>query len=145
MVVTRNLVRNGAILATLLLPVAIADASTTQERAAIPPVAEDIFTRCLDTGDAARGSMGGIIACEREEFARVDAELNRVYRLALAKTSGKARQRLIARERAWIDRKVRRCDRGRNLGMDEISDKIMCEIQETKTRTGHLMIDYGVQ
>lgn len=106
---------------------------------------DDDFTKCLDSGDAKIGSMFAIIQCEKMEYARVDKELNRVYKLAIDKTHGTVRRKLKHSERSWILARDRKCKADNPPSMDDVSDQFMCFILKTEIRTTDIVVDYKIK
>lgn len=106
---------------------------------------DDDFTKCLDSGDAKIGSMFAIIQCEKMEYARVDRELNRVYKLAMDKTHGAVHRKLKHSERSWILTIDRKCKADNPPSMDDVSDQFMCLILETEIRTNTIVVDYKIK
>lgn len=119
-----------AVIAALVLAVP-APAQTASE-------AEHRYSRtyrsCINTGDAALGMTQAIVECAADEFKRQDANLNRIYRVAIAGQSGAGMRRLRNQQRAWIARRDARCAPARSGTIDRIN-RTLCMLSETTKRT----------
>ena len=97
------------------------------------------LTRCLATGDAARGQTLAMRECMGGELNRRDDALNAAYRTALER-SGPRRATLVAAERRWIAHRDATCQR--HLGPDTGTlgglDFDACMVDQTIARTAWL-------
>lgn len=107
-----------------------------------PQSAPSNLEHCLETGEAARGVMPAIMECQRDEFRRVDGELNRLYNRIRARLSVSEKRRLLISERQWINRRRTRCTPEADPAQDQVVDALFCDINETNGRIQWLRRHY---
>ena len=87
------------------------------------------------------GSGPEINACAREDFARADRELNRIYKALKARQAGGDRTRLVADQRAWLKERDPACrlllkeDEGYTIWPSEFDN---CRAEASRERTAQL-------
>lgn len=101
---------------------------------------DDSFDRCMSTGDAAEQVMTAIMACQQSELARVDTALNHIYQRIRSRLSGRAKQRLIHAQRAWL--RGYDCPLDINPAQDERVAYYYCEIGAKIERVDWLVRHY---
>jgi uncharacterized protein YecT (DUF1311 family) len=75
----------------------VAKASTVPESPVITAINAEL-SKCIDEDN----SNYGMKICISAAYDKADAELNRVYKIVKASTSGVERERLVTAQRAWI-------------------------------------------
>lgn len=90
---------------SLGIPLGVAE----QQARAREPEPRDRFDLCMDTGEAARGSMDAMIQCLMDDLDRKDDELNEVYRATRNGLGPAARHQLQVSERRWIAARDKKC------------------------------------
>lgn len=94
------------------------------------------FNHCMATGDARRGITVAIMSCLGLENDRQDVQLNRAYRLAMARLAPRRRAQLQQSERAWLRTRERTCDAqsGEDDGTAAMMTLSNCFLDETIRR-----------
>ncbi len=117
--------------ALLALPAAASSIDVEKEYSAT-------YTRCLRTGDAARGVTPAMAGCINAELARQDKRLNAAYAGAMARLTPKARTDLRAVQRAWIKSRDAECDANLTGGTIDFIERPGCHLNLTIERAVEL-------
>lgn len=96
------------------------------------------YTRCLRTGDAARGVTPAMAACINAELARQDKRLNTAYARAMARLSPKAKTQLRTVQRAWIKTRDAECSANLTGGTIDFIERPSCHLNLTIERAVEL-------
>lgn len=122
-----------ALAAALLAPPAAAASSIDVEKEY-----SATYTRCLRTGDAARGVTPAMAGCINAELARQDKRLNTAYAGAMARLSPKAKTNLRTVQRAWIKTRDAECSANLTGGTIDFIERPSCHLNLTIERAVEL-------
>lgn len=96
------------------------------------------YSRCLETGDAAKGVTPAMAACIHDELARQDARLNRAYKTAMARLSPQGKVSLRNTQRAWIRNRDTSCQENLTGGTIDRLEVPGCHLSMTAVRAVEL-------
>lgn len=96
------------------------------------------YTRCLQTGDAAKGVTAAMANCTNVELAVQDRRLNAAYAAAMAARPAAQKDALRNAQRAWIKRRDTECEENLTGGTIDILERGGCRLEMTTVRAVEL-------
>ena len=96
------------------------------------------FDRCMNSGAAANGNMGAMLACAQQEYARQDRDLNREYQDLLPRLEPAAATHLRSAQRAWITFRDAEAASYVGDGSQSQLDALLTKAELTEQRAGQL-------
>lgn len=92
------------------------------------------LSRCLQTGDAAKGVSVAMGGCVHAELEAQDVRLNAAYGAVMRRLNETDRRRLRTEERAWIRERDAGCAQEATGGTIDLVDIPACRLDETIRR-----------